>query len=148
MDAECTEARELQSPGFTRHCNHVAKLRTPYRTILFRGLRLRCPRCGRGPLFRGWFRMYPECEVCGLNFEREPGFYLGSIYVNYGITAFVSMSLYFAGLARDVSPNLLLGGIMAFCLIFPVLMFRHARAIWLAFDQFWDPQENAERDDG
>ena len=54
-----------------------------------RALRLRCPRCGRGKLFVGWFRMPERCEECRLDFRREPGFYLGSIYVNYGLTALV-----------------------------------------------------------
>ena len=28
-------------------------------------------------------------QSCGVAFEREAGFYLGSIYVNYGVTALV-----------------------------------------------------------
>ena len=88
--------------------------------------------------------MYPKCQHCGLDYEREPGFYLGSIYVNFGLTALLTTILYFVGLTHDMPPNWLLGGLMAFCLIFPLLIFRHARAIWLAFDQFWDPQEPAD----
>ena len=92
--------------------------------------------------------MYPACAVCGLDYEREPGFYLGSIYVNYGITAVLSGILYFVGLRRGVSSDWLLGGVMAFCLTFPVIVFRHARAVWLAFDQYWDPQEMPEGESG
>ncbi|QXX74452.1 DUF983 domain-containing protein [Methylovirgula sp. HY1] len=33
------------------------------------GLRGRCPRCGRGPMFRGLLTLVPRCEVCGLNFS-------------------------------------------------------------------------------
>src|SRR6185295_20311827 len=40
---------------------------------LRRGLRHRCPRCGEGPLFAGWNRLYDECPVCGLAFERRSG---------------------------------------------------------------------------
>jgi uncharacterized protein (DUF983 family) len=32
------------------------------------GLRGRCPRCGRGKLFRGFLTMRPECEACHLDF--------------------------------------------------------------------------------
>lgn len=32
------------------------------------GLRGRCPRCGRGHLFRGYLKTRPACEVCGLDF--------------------------------------------------------------------------------
>src|SRR5688500_10126255 len=54
-----------------------------------RSLRLRCPRCGMGRLYRGWFAMNDQCAECGCDFRREPGFYLGSIYFNYGLTALV-----------------------------------------------------------
>jgi hypothetical protein len=112
-----------------------------YWRILGRALRLRCPRCGKGKLFRGVFKMHRECDVCKLQYEREPGFYLGSIYVNYGLTAVLTTLLYFWGFSRGVNENVLLGSLAIFCFGFPVLFFRHARAIWLAFDQFWDPQD-------
>ena len=38
-----------------------------------RGLRRRCPHCGRGPLFRGWAETLEACPVCGLVYERNPG---------------------------------------------------------------------------
>ncbi len=28
----------------------------------------RCPRCGKGPLFAGYLRIAPACNVCGLSF--------------------------------------------------------------------------------
>lgn len=28
-----------------------------------------CPRCGKGPLFRGWLKVRESCPVCGLNFS-------------------------------------------------------------------------------
>ena len=40
-------------------------------TSLARGLRLRCPRCGGGKLFAGWFRMHPRCAKCDFKFERD-----------------------------------------------------------------------------
>ena len=57
-------------------------------------MRLRCPLCGEGKLFRGWLRMNAECPHCGLKFEREPGFFLGSIYINYGLTALIAAITY------------------------------------------------------
>jgi uncharacterized protein (DUF983 family) len=32
------------------------------------GLRCRCPRCGQGPLFRGFLELAPSCTVCGLDY--------------------------------------------------------------------------------
>lgn len=28
-----------------------------------------CPRCGKGPLFRGWLKVREGCPVCGLDFR-------------------------------------------------------------------------------
>jgi len=58
------------------------------------GLRLLCPRCGQGRLFTGWFAISAACPHCGLDFKREPGFYLGSISINYGVTALGTGALY------------------------------------------------------
>ena len=58
-------------------------------TLVSRALRLRCPVCGEGQLFKGLFSMHPTCPHCGIKYEREPGFFLGSIYINYGITALI-----------------------------------------------------------
>jgi uncharacterized protein (DUF983 family) len=40
---------------------------------LERGLRKRCPHCGRGGLFSGWAHHLERCSHCGLVFERNPG---------------------------------------------------------------------------
>ena len=42
------------------------------RTALGRGLRKRCPHCGRGRLFSGWAQL-ERCSVCGLVYARNPG---------------------------------------------------------------------------
>lgn len=47
--------------------------RLPFRRVLSRGLRLRCPRCGEGLLFESWNRLRETCPVCGLDFERRLG---------------------------------------------------------------------------
>ena len=49
-----------------------------------------------------------------------------------------------------------LAALAAFCLVFPLWFFRYARALWIAFDERWDPWPNEEerrkqqprRDDG
>lgn len=114
--------------------------RVPYFQTLVRGCRLQCPRCGAGALFRGWFRMRKQCDWCGLDFVREPGFYLGSIYINYGLTAVLITLFYFTlFFTTDLDPRWVLWGLVVFCVIFPLWFFRYARSLWLAFDQYWDP---------
>ena len=45
----------------------------------------RCPRCLQGPVFAGLFHMHAQCPVCGLSFEREPGYFTGALYLSYGL---------------------------------------------------------------
>ena len=35
---------------------------------LFAGLMCRCPRCGKGKLFRGFLGLPERCETCGLDY--------------------------------------------------------------------------------
>ena len=111
-------------------------------TIIWRCLRLRCPACGRGRLFRGWFRMHAKCDGCGMKFEREPGYFLGSIYFNYGVTALLVIGLYLGLWLGDVAtPEQLLVSLTVFSVIFPLIFFRWSRALWMALDHFYDPPQ-------
>jgi uncharacterized protein (DUF983 family) len=49
-----------------------------------RGLRCRCPRCGKGRLFAGFLTLAPRCEACGLDYSfvdsaDGPAFFVMSI---------------------------------------------------------------------
>jgi uncharacterized protein (DUF983 family) len=114
-------------------------------TIMSRGLRLRCPKCGRTPIFRGWFSMHERCAECGRRFNRAPGYLLGSIYINYGLTALLVVVAYFGLYFGEVlSSDQLLVVLTAFILVFPLWFFRYARSLWIAFDERWDPWPNEE----
>ncbi len=114
--------------------------RKPVRSVV-RAWLLRCPRCGRHKLFAGLFRMLPECPNCHLNFEREPGFYLGAIYFNYGLTSLIAtVGFMMMRFGLGYSANTTLAITVLFAVLFPVLFFRHARSLWLGFDQLIDPQ--------
>ena len=112
-------------------------------TVLSRSLRLRCPACGGDRLFESLFRMRSQCSKCSLPFDREPGFYLGAIYFNYGLTALTVAIFYpvvtFTGL-MDRQVALAIG--LAFALLFPIWFFRYARSLWLGFDQLFDPHSH------
>lgn len=42
-------------------------------TILLRGLRKRCPQCGRGRLYATWYSLERSCTRCNLSIEVEDG---------------------------------------------------------------------------
>jgi uncharacterized protein (DUF983 family) len=114
-------------------------------TQISRGLRLRCPVCGQGKLFRGWFTMYETCPHCHFRYERSPGFWLGSIYANYGLTALIVTGAFFALFFSEALPEEWIKGVLlAFTLLFPLWFFRYARGIWLAIDVYFDPVPAAE----
>ena len=123
--------------------NKPASVMGRFWRILGRSVRLRCPLCGRGKLFRHGFSMFKACPECGAIFEREGGFFLGSIYFNYGLTALLIAIAYPILLfKRIVSENVLLLGCLAFAMVFPVLFFPLARSLWLGFDQWCDPRDH------
>jgi hypothetical protein len=96
--------------------------------------------------------MNTRCSGCGRLFDRAPGYLLGSIYINYGITAMLVLAayfgLYFSGTMRGTP---LLATLTVFIVIFPLWFFRYARSLWIAFDERWDPwpnEEEARRESG
>ena len=40
----------------------------PRLSTLKTGLACRCPRCGKGPLFKGYLTLQTECPECGLSY--------------------------------------------------------------------------------
>jgi uncharacterized protein (DUF983 family) len=104
---------------------------------LGRAVRLRCPACGTTALFDGPFRMRAHCATCGLVFEREPGYFIGAIYINYGITAVLALGVV---LLLDWTIGLPLWSQLAIGLtiavVSPLAFFRHARSLWLGVEYF------------
>lgn len=104
-----------------------------------RATALKCSMCGKGSLFSGWLRMNEKCDHCNFRFERDPGYFLGSTYINYGLTTLLTTWSYIVlHFVLDVGGRWLIPGLATFCVIFPVLFFRYARSLWLAFDCFFD----------
>jgi uncharacterized protein (DUF983 family) len=100
-----------------------------------RAIRLRCPRCGATPLFRGWFRMAQACALCGLYFERAQGYFVGAIYVNYAVTvvlAIVGFFLLWGVLGLSTGAQLAI--LVPFVIVFPLWFFRYSRSFWLALE--------------
>jgi hypothetical protein len=58
------------------------------RQIIARGLANRCPNCGGRTLFKAdtLFELDRACRQCGLKLEKDEGFFLGAMAINYGVT--------------------------------------------------------------
>jgi uncharacterized protein (DUF983 family) len=111
---------------------------------LWRACRLQCPWCGTRSLYQRGLTMHERCRYCNLKFEREQGYFLGAMYLNYGFTVIIVLAGYFSleGLA-DVSLNLHLWLWTSLSLLLPVLLYRHSRAFWLCMDYCIKPVNDA-----
>jgi uncharacterized protein (DUF983 family) len=103
-----------------------------------------CPRCRNGSIFRRsiWLfpPMYERCQVCNLKFEREAGYFLGAMYISYGLG--LCVAALFAALVWFVLKWPLVKSVIAGSLLFlpfaPVLTWV-ARTLWIYLDQTLDP---------
>lgn len=112
----------------------MSQLKVTRVQIVARGLANRCPNCGAHKLFKtgSWFELNKVCPDCGLKLERDEGFFLGSMSLNYGVTLvfFLTplMVLAFLG-AIGTTTAIVLAGVGS--LLFPALFYRSSRSWWL-----------------
>jgi hypothetical protein len=101
---------------------------------------LKCPNCGKGHVFYkskipffGMPNMKETCDDCHYKFDREPGYFLGAMYVSYGlavfegIVAFLLAKFLIFGLTA-LSLALITAGMILF---FAMWNFKLARVIWM-----------------
>jgi uncharacterized protein (DUF983 family) len=98
---------------------------------VLRGARLRCPCCGHGSLFQSGFTMHDRCAACDEPFEREPGQWLGAIYVNVGLSEGVAITGF---LLTQTLTSLTMPQQLAIWLpvsaLAPIAFFRFAKGLW------------------
>ncbi len=118
----------------------MTELRPSKATALLRGLCKRCPRCGGGDLFVGWFRMRPRCPTCNCRFERAEAFFLGSYMLNLGVTEGLVFVLTIVPcivlLSRNPDADLTLvvvAGLVA-AVVAPLAFYPYSKALWSAID--------------
>lgn len=85
--------------------------------------------------------MAPACAACGLEFERAPGYFVGAIYINYGVSAVIALGGFFTlWAAFDLAPGRQLAVWAVFVVLFPLWFFRYSRSLWLALEYFLNPE--------
>jgi hypothetical protein len=84
--------------------------------------------------------MHNVCLECDLKFEREQGYFVGAIYVNYAATVMIAVPGFFildALTGIDINRQLAIW--VPFAVIFPLIFFHHSRSLWLALDHLVNP---------
>src|SRR5271165_2698789 len=102
--------------------------------LLWRALRIRCARCGKGRLFSRGFHMYERCTYCNWVFEREEGYWTGAMAINLVVTELiVAMGVIPPAVMQAPMVPLIAVGVLATILI-PILLYRHSKSFWMALD--------------
>src|SRR5262245_50275427 len=107
--------------------------RVSFRTMLGRSLRLRCPSCGGDRIFTGLMNVKERCASCGLSCRPEGGYYIGAIYINYGVTCLVALAI---GVGFAIADRMTTGIVVAsiVAVACAVCFFQYSRSIWLGID--------------
>jgi uncharacterized protein (DUF983 family) len=110
-------------------------------------LRQLCPRCRTGKIFRRSVWLFPpmndRCPACNLKFEREQGYFLGAMYISYGL-GILTIALFSAAVWQFLKWPLVQSveaGIVLFLPLVPVLTWM-ARVLWIYMDQAIDPDRS------
>jgi uncharacterized protein (DUF983 family) len=107
-----------------------------------------CPRCRigrifRSSIFRGFPAMRETCLVCGLKFEREEGYFVGAMMIDYGlglaITAAIGVVVWC--LTRWPVDKVASVAFFIFLPIIPTLT-RFGRVLWIYLDQAIEPADD------
>jgi uncharacterized protein (DUF983 family) len=108
-------------------------------------LRQMCPRCRAAKIFRksiftGFPRMQERCPNCDLKFEREPGYFLGAMYISYGLALFtiVTIGLLLWACTSWSMSRVFLCAIGLFLPLAPTLTLL-SRVLWIYLDRAIDP---------
>jgi uncharacterized protein (DUF983 family) len=108
--------------------------------------RQRCPRCRLGEIFlysifRGFPKMRQRCPVCDLRFQREEGYFLGAMYISFGlalITIAVIAALLWVATGWWITKDVIWAVVFFLPLAPSISLF--ARVLWIYLDQAFDPE--------
>jgi uncharacterized protein (DUF983 family) len=111
--------------------------------LLQRGLRQRCPVCGKGRIFQGFFKTYERCPVCNFKYEREEGYYSGAMAVNLVVSELLITAIAVPLAASGaVSLGVLIAMGLTIPILLPILFYRPTKSIWMSIDHMVHPVSN------
>jgi uncharacterized protein (DUF983 family) len=101
-------------------------------TALYRGMRGRCPRCQSRKIFKSFYRLAESCPGCGLSLEKEDGWGLGAIPLNYSFTCtFWILPVGIMFLLGWMSLTLTLALAGGGAVLVPFLTYRYSKGLWV-----------------
>ncbi|MCX6181801.1 MAG: DUF983 domain-containing protein [Bacteroidetes bacterium] len=104
-------------------------------------LKMKCPRCHDGDIFFNanpyvlsqFGKMHDRCPVCDLKYDMEPGFFLGAMYVSYGLGIAVAFpsGFIFSQLFPDLKLYQVIGLVLIEIILLMPILYYLSRSIWL-----------------
>lgn len=103
-------------------------------------LKFKCPNCKEGTIFKSNHllfsfhvpKMHTRCEQCNFKFEKESGFFIGAMYVSYGVTVAqflaVFILFYFVFKVSLVTAFMIVVGVIIMASTFN---FKLSRTLWI-----------------
>lgn len=108
----------------------------------------KCPRCHAAKVFennnpysfKNGLTMRKTCVSCGLKYEREVGYFYGSMYVSYGMQTGLVTAMYLLNIYWwNMSSLALVFWIIGFALVLFPVTFRWSRILWIGFFTKYEP---------
>ena len=83
--------------------------------------------------------MRSQCQVCGLVFDREYGYFTGAMYISYALG--IGLIAVLTALFRSMTSSwpMALGLAWIAFLPFAPWVFQYSRVLWIHFDRWIDP---------
>lgn len=95
----------------------------------------RCPYCGGGGIFKGWFNLQERCPHCNVLYEPEDGYLLGSYVVNIGLTAVIAIATVISLMVwsdLSVLQIQIIGAALAVGI--PIFLYPYTQLLWITLD--------------
>ena len=102
---------------------------------LARGLLRRCPYCGGGNIFRGWFSLKERCPHCNTLFAPEDGYFLGAYPINLVLTSLIAIGIVL-WLIAATDLSVLQMQIIAVLIVvgLPFFLYPYSLSLWMTID--------------
>lgn len=117
-------------------------------TKLYSILFNKCPRCHEGDFLEEKnilkinkaFKIKEHCPTCGLKYMKEPSFYYGAMYVNYGLSVGVGIITFIVSyLAFNLTLKQSFIPIVIVIILTSPFAARWSRSIWINIFEHYNP---------
>jgi hypothetical protein len=111
----------------------------------------KCPQCHEGSFhlshpynFKAFGDKHDICPVCALKFEKEPGFFYGSLYITYafGVGIFVAWWIIKTVIFPAMSVDAMVLWMIAIQTVISPMNLYYAKLFWLNIFVQYNPQAN------